>query len=417
MTADFRALDVLLHGDLIGRIDWSGVTSRFEFDSSYHRAQDRFVLGLAFEENLTVPYYGHERLPVWFTNLLPEGQLRRLVSADLGLPLTARQSLLDEVAMGAAIGKDMVGAVQLVPTQGDEAGGQIWSEPEGQPVRALELNDQRLHFSLAGMGLKFSMIEDGERFTAPASGFGGDWIVKLPDQVFERVPQNEHAMMSLASEVGIDVPDVRLIHRDAVQELPDKMWANEEYAYAIRRFDRAGDRSPIHIEDLAQVRGVIPDSRYFGSFETVAKLFYRGRDSQALTEFVRRLAFNLLVGNSDAHLKNWSLIYPDRRKPTISPAYDIVSVVAYNRPNLVKDSGLRFGGHKRYVDMRLSYFDRLGRKVGVEGLGDVASKMVTDVESLLGSALLGLPETLSRRISEHFADTAAALRRTDHPNY
>lgn len=46
-------------------------------------------------------------------------------------------------------------------------------------------------------------------------------------------------------------------------------------------------------------------------------------------EFIRRLVFNTLIGNADMHTKNWSLIYPDRRNPHLSPAYDFVSTIAY----------------------------------------------------------------------------------------
>ncbi len=62
----------------------------------------------------------------------------------------------------------------------------------------------------------------------------------------------------------------------------------------------------------------------------------------------RRLAFSLLIGNGDAHLKNWSLIYRDRRNPTLSPAYDFVSTAAYGtRSGQADDLGLRFDRTRR----------------------------------------------------------------------
>lgn len=74
-------------------------------------------------------------------------------------------------------------------------------------------------FSLAGVALKFSMLAQGDRLTIPAFGEGGDWIVKLPDSRYPEVPRNELAMMTLAKAVGIDVPEVRLVHRDLVESL------------------------------------------------------------------------------------------------------------------------------------------------------------------------------------------------------
>jgi len=93
------------------------------------------------------------------------------------------------------------------------------------------------------------------------------------------LPRNEFCMMSLAAAAGIEVPPVRLVHRDEIDGLPPDIWtSNEEWAYAVRRFDRAGDREPIHIEDLAQVKNVYPDANYEGNYETVAGLVHRDQD-------------------------------------------------------------------------------------------------------------------------------------------
>lgn len=120
-------------------------------------------------------------------------------------------------------------------------------------------------------------------------------------------------MMSLSASAGITVPPVRLVHRDELDGLPPNVWpGREEWAFAVRRFDRTDAREPVHIEDLAQVRNVYPDNKYQGNYETVAALVYRGRDISGLREFARRLAFTVLISNGDAHLKNWSLIYPRR---------------------------------------------------------------------------------------------------------
>ncbi|MEU7764134.1 HipA domain-containing protein [Nocardia sp. NPDC049190] len=219
-------------------------------------------------------------------------------------------------------------------------------------------------FSLAGVGLKFSTLRDGRRFTCTATGEGGDWILKLPDSRFSAVPSNEYTMMRFAGTVGIDVPEVALVHRDDIDGVPSGVWpGGEEFAYAVKRFDRATDRRLVHIEDFAQVRAVYPISKYEGNFETVAALAYRGRDTAALHEFVRRLVFFVLIGNGDAHLKNWSLIYRDRRVPTLSPAYDIMSTEAYGIGDGPEDLGLKFVGNKRFDAMRVYQFDRLARKL------------------------------------------------------
>jgi serine/threonine-protein kinase HipA len=210
----------------------------------------------------------------------------------------------------------------------------------------------------------------------PASGIGGDWIVKLPDRFFPEVPRNEFTMMSLARDVGIDVPEIRMVHRDEVVGLPSGVWPDqEEWAYTVRRFDRDDRHGLIHIEDLAQVRNVYPDDKYRGNFETVGSLIYRGRDVDSLREYCRRLVFSILISNGDAHLKNWSLIYRDPRIPALAPAYDLVSTRYYMGTD--EEFGLRFGGTKRYERIRLSAFDRLERRIGSDaGLADTGRALI-----------------------------------------
>ena len=358
MQKSEERFDVSLHGKRIGALSRRNDYTWLEFDESYVSDPHRATMGLRFEEDLTARHAANARLPPWFSNLLPEGALRKWIAAARGTTPTREMELL------AQVGHDLPGAVQV----------KLAHEPHGQqtPIRhefIQQISPVRTEplwrFSLAGVAMKFSMREKGGQFAAPASGDGGDWIVKLPDASHPHVPLNEFTMMTLASRVGIEVPEVRLVHRDSIASVPDALWPrNEVYAYAVRRFDRAADRQLVHIEDLAQVRGFYPDDKYAGSFETVANLVYRRRDTKALKEFARRLAFYVLVKNGDAHLKNWSLIYRDQRIPTLSPAYDIVSTSVYRPSNQPEDLGLKFCGSRRFATAKLSCFVRLEEKLG-----------------------------------------------------
>jgi serine/threonine-protein kinase HipA len=250
----------------VGTLDQRGDYTRFTFIEQYLRSGSRPILGLAFEQNLTDRYAASLRLPQWFSNLLPEGVLREWIAVDRGVSAKREMELL------AQVGHDLPGAVRVVadesaagPRDVDEAS---WTGSESaSPYRG---GRPELRFSLAGVALKFSMLAQGDRLTLPAYGQGGDWIVKLPNRSYAEVPRNEFVMMRLAGRAGIDVPEVRLMRRDQLDELPDLVWPNHEsWAYAVRRFDRAEDRSPVHIEDLAQVRGVYPEQKYEGNYETV----------------------------------------------------------------------------------------------------------------------------------------------------
>lgn len=350
---------VLLHGRRVGTLCQKGDYTRFVMTDRYVEDAGRPVLGLRFEENLRAPYSAALRLPQWFSNLLPEGPLREWIADDRGVSLDREMELL------AQVGHDLPGAVQVLRAEGPDDDWE-WRESgdlaAGRADGAGDPGASPWRFSLAGVALKFSMLARGDRLTVPVGGELGDWLVKFPDYRHADVPRNEFAVMSLARAVGVDVPDVRLLHRDELDGLPDRMWPNaEEWAYAVRRFDRTSDgsRSRIHIEDFAQVRDKYARDKYQSTFETVAALAYRGRDVASLREAARRIAFSVAVGNGDAHLKNWSLIYRDGRTPALSPVYDLVSTVPYAPSDEPEDLGLKFGGSKRFEGVRLTAFERL----------------------------------------------------------
>ena len=368
VTLPERLHQVLLHGDPVGVLHQWGDYTRFVLDHDYWARPERPVLGLQFEDDPWQERASSMRLPVWFSNLLPEGLLREWVARDRGVSAQREMELL------ARLGSDLPGAVTVVPDTGIRplqpppvVETHVSTPPEGA--------SGQWRSSLAGVGLKFSMLREGDRLTMPAGGSAGDWIVKMPDAVHEGVPLNEFSMMRWAAECGINVPEVRLVRRRELPELPERAWPlGEEVAYAIERFDRSPGGGVVHIEDLAQVRGFLPEDEYRGDLATVAALLYRGRDVESLREFARRVTFNSLIGNGDAHLKNWSLYYPDRVTPALAPVYDVVSTAPYLEPAHVEDSGLKFLGSRRFDEVQPQTFQRLQRRLGATGaaLDDVS---------------------------------------------
>jgi serine/threonine-protein kinase HipA len=315
----------------------------------------------------------------------------------------------------ASVGHDLPGAVKVVEDGDAEVETEEQdTEADARAVPRGPFADGTWRFSLAGVAMKFSMVRQGERFTAPGSGEGGDWIIKLPDPAHRQVPLNEFAMMTLARLAGIDVPEVRMVHRDQLASVPAHLWpSNEDFAYAIRRFDRRETGDRVHIEDLAQVRGLYPRDKYRTSFETVGALLYRGHDELSLIEFVRRLAFNILIGNGDAHLKNWTLIYRDPRIPQLAPVYDLVATAVYRPSGEKEDLGLKFGGSRDFDSVSLPTFERLQRKLQATHvpLVDVVSHVVRDV--LAGwpqvAALLEPHTFLIEKIAESISKRARLL--------
>jgi serine/threonine-protein kinase HipA len=322
---EVSVLDVHLYGKPIATLTLvQGDRTLFAFNQSYIDDPDRPTLSLSFKDQfgdlLTAfkPY--RQVLPPFFSNLLPEGPLRRYLAERAGVKEKREFFLL------WMLGQDLPGALSVHPAEGEALPPQV--EEDLTP----DERQNMLRFSLAGVQLKFSALKnDPERggLTIPAEGVGGSWIVKLPSPQYPGVPENEYSMMTIAKAMGMDVPDIQLIDVDAIKRLPDGIGEIKGQALAVKRFDRTPD-GPVHMEDFAQVFGVAPDEKYeHVKYKGIAGVLGIETGDADVAEFIRRLVFSTLIGNTDMHLKNWSLIYPDRRTPILSPAYDLLSTIPY----------------------------------------------------------------------------------------
>ena len=339
---DVSVLDVLLHGDPVGTLTRVGDDrTLFAFNDSYIEDSDRPVVSLGFKDRFGELITGfaptQTRAIPFFSNLLPEGRMRTYLAERAGVKPIREFFLL------RALGMDLPGAVTV-----RASGGEAW------PSDVLDDSDHdgdrrgsALRFSLAGVQLKFSAVEEARGgLTLPAGGVGGSWIVKLPSLHFAGVPENEFSMMMLARLIGMDVPETRLVNIDAVGNLPEDIGSLSGQALAVKRFDRSDDGSAVHIEDFAQVFGVYPENKYKrASARNIARVIGAEGGEEDIAEFIRRLTFNTLIGNADMHLKNWSLIYPDKRNAALAPAYDFLSTIAYIRDD---KAALKFSRTKRF---------------------------------------------------------------------
>ncbi len=320
-------LRIKLGNRLVGTIT-NVVTDKniFVFDSGYVEDEQRPVLSLSYydieRKLITRPREVQRRLPPFFSNLLPErdGVLRDYLAQRAGISSEREFPLL------WLVGTDLPGAVIA-----EDSEGQPLPPPEDKSETRKANKEEVLRFSLAGVQLKFSAIgRGGKQLRIPAQGRDGQWIVKLPSARFPNVPENEFAMMTLAREVGIDVPEFGLVPVGSIGNLPDEFAEGKTNAYFIRRFDRGPDGERIHAEDFNQIYGQYPEKKYEEhGYTGMAKDIWALLGEKGLTEFIRRIVFNAAIGNADMHLKNWSLLYRDGRTPELSPGYDYVSTIRY----------------------------------------------------------------------------------------
>lgn len=368
------ALLIKLAGIDVGIIRNLGGHTSFAFLPSYRNLEVRPVLGQWFEDQLDRTWTTMVRVNPWFANVLPEGAMRRFLADQVSVNEQQDFPLL------AALGQDLVGGATAHPialTDGLEF------EVQPAPVRSDSATEETgVRFSLAGYQLKLSMLDEGKGLTLPGRGLLGDHIVKLPSPGFPHVPENEHAMMSWARATGLNVPHTKLVEINDL-DLPEGLKLSRgEVAFAIERFDRDRSNGRIHVEDFNQVLGQWPAEKYDNqSYDSLGTLVAGVTESEDdFFEFAKRVAFSVLIGNEDAHLKNFSLIY---RTPTIArlaPAYDLVSTTTYE--GLIRGLGLKVGQLRKMSDVTTGSFRRMARMANV-GEGELERQLVQFVSDAM----------------------------------
>lgn len=271
--------------------------------------------------------YLNDKPRAYFANLLPEGLAREAITRQL------RLAYADDFGLLRAIGGDCAGAVRIFP--GDE---EPTSEGNYEELTESELTDLvanlntsplgkgKMRLSLAGAQTKVPIRIKGEKFYVPIGGAPSTHIIKVSPNYFPDTVENETFTMMLAKASGLNVPEVTMMRFGNVT------------GFVITRYDRhITENNAIRRliqEDFCQVLGLEPEVKYQNSggpglaecFEILDN--YSSDSIFDREQLLRWTAFNIAVGNADAHAKNLSLLYT-KDGIRLSPFYDLVSTVVY----------------------------------------------------------------------------------------
>ncbi|MBL8027735.1 MAG: HipA domain-containing protein [Fibrobacteres bacterium] len=183
-------------------------------------------------------------------------------------------------------------------------------------------------------------------------GLWGNYILKPPADEYPQLPENEYTIMKLAVLAGIPTVPCGLIPL-----------RSGELSFITKRIDRTPTGDKLCMEDFCQIAERLTEDKYRGSTEKVGKLIlqyseYPGID---LVDYFSRVVFNYIIGNSDMHLKNYSLIESSTGL-RLAPAYDLVSTVLV-LPEDREESALTINGKK--AKLNRSDFDSLAKSLGL----------------------------------------------------
>ncbi len=183
-------------------------------------------------------------------------------------------------------------------------------------------------------------------------GVMGKYILKPQTQQFEEVPQNESLIMKIAQEMGIKTAQNTLIRL-----------VNGELAYLTKRFDRS-EKDKIHVQDFCQITDTLTEYKYRSSMEKVGKAIkkYSANAGFDALRFWELSIFNFLVGNTDMHLKNFSLLENQSNEWVLSPAYDLLSTKII-MPEDKEETALTINGKKN--KLKRADFEELANSLGI----------------------------------------------------
>jgi serine/threonine-protein kinase HipA len=363
-SEDVNVLQLTLHGGLVGHLaGFRNGRNVLSFADEFRGDRERPTFSLIThpqfpnsEKLLIESWARNQRLHPSLSNLLPEGSLRELLAQSLKVHID------NEFHLFSYLGRDLPGALIAAPMAPEDVPDSVLSTHDKAKAVKFETPNMENRFSLAGVQMKFSMKEKEGRYNLTKGDELGDWIIKTPSTKHSHVPLNEYTAMSLASLAGIDIPDIKLVDLDKLDNLPPINLPKERQAFAIKRFDRDG-RTRIHMEDFAQILVKYPHEKYSSAnYEQIGRVIYEfsGDGLADAQQFARRLLVNILLANGDAHLKNWSLIYPDQVTPRLSPAYDIVTTRVYIENE--SEFALNLGKNKRWNTTTMNHFQAWAEK-------------------------------------------------------
>ncbi len=408
LVDEISVLKLTLHNRLVGYLAGFQTGKNIlsfagEFKQDPNRPTFSLITHPAFpraEKLMAESWSRNQRLHPILSNLLPEGALRELIAQGLKVHVDNEFHIL------SYLGADLPGALVAEPMEPDDVPDTVLSTHRN--VRAVKFNKTVTEnkFSLAGVQIKFSMKEKDGRYNLAKGDVLGDWIIKTPSTKHKNVPLNEYTAMKLAALIGIDIPDIKLVELNKLDNLPPINLPDEKLAFAIKRFDR-NDNIRIHMEDFAQVLVKYPHEKYqSANYEQIGKIIYdfSGDGLADAQQFARRLLVNILLANGDAHLKNWSLLYADQVTPRLSPAYDIVTTSVYIDGE--RHFALNLGKTKQWYDVSLANFQLWADRAGIpwRAIKPHLDDAIAKARSLWPDAINDLPmhDDHKRKLKQHW---------------
>ena len=357
-------------GEIAGK-DYN--VSCFTYADAYLKNPEHHAIsiGLPLEERT----FDAQRTRIFFEGLLPEGFTRRCVAEWMHIDEN------DYVSILAGLGRECLGAIKIVE-ESDEIVTPEYRELSAEEVYALASEGAtesaelvtKSHLSLTGASGKVGLYYDEKekKWYLPIGEAPSTHIVKQSHVRLKKIVANEQLCLLTARNLGIDIPESFIVTTDG---------NDETVLFATKRYDRKfveedkmlnGMSVPrrLHQEDFAQALGIAASDKYEKNNEGYLKKLFdvlRAHSADPVVDTLKLwdiCVFNYLIGNTDNHIKNLSLLYSeDLKSVRLAPAYDIVSTMIYK--SSTENMALSIGGLCNINEITRIAFEKAASQVGI----------------------------------------------------
>jgi len=345
----------------------------FTYADAYFANQEHRAISISLP--LEEKSFDATRTRIFFEGLLPEAFTRRCVAERMHTDEN------DYVSILTGLGRECLGAIKIVD-ESDEAINPEYRELSAEEVYALASESAtkaaelvtKSHVSLTGASGKVGLYfdEKEEKWHLPIGEAPSTHIVKQSHVRLKKIVANEQLCLLTAKYLGIEIPESFIVTTDG---------DDETVLFATKRYDRKfigedkllnGMSVPyrLHQEDCAQALGIAAANKYEKNNEGYLKKLFdllRSYSADPMTDSLKLwdiCVFNYLIGNTDNHVKNLSLLYSeDIKSVRLAPAYDIVSTIIYQ--SCSKNMALSIDGICNINEITRASFEKTASQVGI----------------------------------------------------
>lgn len=365
-------LDVYLHHDLAGQLiqDEHG---QMVFDYAASWLENPVAIPLSHSLPLRKERFITHECRGFFAGILPEQDKREIIAKNLGI------SARNDFAMLESIGGECAGAITFLPA-GETlpkknhryhplSDKELAETLKSLPRHPLLAGEEGVRLSLAGAQDKIAVhVSDNGAISIPLGGAPSTHILKPAIAHFEGMVFNEALCLNLAGKVGIPVAEASIHQVQGIDYL------------LVKRYDRKGlsgirslvqllhAKERLHQEDFCQALGIISERKYQHEggpslkqcFDLLRKI--SNAPIIDIQDLLDGVIFNFLIGNHDAHGKNFSILYYDHYIQ-LAPLYDLICTVYY--PNLSQRMAMKIGGEYDSGKIYPRHFEKFADETGL----------------------------------------------------